>query len=104
MPAAAVASLTPGITGMSGTSVGARGEIVEDMEAHQAERNQERNRKALCITFVMRKGEGIVPSLRAKRSNPGISGQGQSDGVTTKAGLLRRFRPSGYGGQGRSSQ
>src|SRR5712671_6548990 len=31
MPAAAVASLTPAITGISGTSVGARGETAVDM-------------------------------------------------------------------------
>ena len=33
MPAAAVASFTPAITGMSGTSVGARGETAVDMRA-----------------------------------------------------------------------
>src|SRR5256885_6855112 len=38
MPAAAVASLTPAIAGISGTSVGARGEMVVDMRAPSSTR------------------------------------------------------------------
>src|SRR5207302_81047 len=38
MPAAAVASFTPAIAGISGTSVGARGEMVVDMRAPSSTR------------------------------------------------------------------
>src|SRR5258707_14730770 len=54
MPAAAVASLTPAITGMSGTTVGAFGEIGGDMRASGFEAKE-----ALCITSIVRAGEGV---------------------------------------------
>src|SRR5882672_12590495 len=54
MPAAAVASFTPAISGISGTSVGARGETVVDIGASGFEA-----REALCITFIVRTGEAL---------------------------------------------
>src|SRR6476619_4365931 len=55
MPAAAVASFTPAISGMSGTLVGARGETAVDIKGISGFEARE----ALCITFVVRTGEAL---------------------------------------------
>jgi hypothetical protein len=54
MPAAAVASFTPAMSGRAGTSVGASGETEVDM-GFPAVREQA---AALCIIFVGSRGEG----------------------------------------------
>src|SRR5260370_23409476 len=54
MPAAAVASFTPEIAGMSGISVGASGETADDMRTSGFEAKE-----ALLITSIVRVGEGV---------------------------------------------
>src|SRR5260370_23497704 len=62
MPALAVASLTPEITGMSGMSVGASGETADDMDTSGFEAKE-----ALLITSPGLRGE---VDFRAKRESP----------------------------------
>src|ERR1700749_1700516 len=59
MPAAAVASFTPAMSGMAGAAVGASGETEVDM-GFPAVREQE---AALCIIFVGSRGEA-GPKMR----------------------------------------
>src|SRR5262245_26258682 len=87
MPAAAVASLTPAIAGMSGTSVGASGEMAVDMRA-----SGERIKEALCITFVVKDGEGaasgsVVPAIGSALSRRPMTG---SAGRRPQARVVRR--------------
>src|SRR6266571_4835093 len=67
MPAAAVANFTPAITGMSGMSVGASGEMADDMG--KSEKRQDQNRSSWPDLF--RPSTSFGPSRGLKTWMPG---------------------------------
>src|SRR5258708_35841699 len=95
MPAAAVASFTPAIAGMSGISVGASGEMAVDMGASGFEQRkrsvspQSSGREILRGTFISPSpgGGGSVRIARSKMRN-GVGGR------SLNSGAARKDRPS----------